>query len=313
MKKLMLALAAVFFTLGAAHSADIALKTAPAAVPPPAVYNWSGFYVGGNGGGGWGQTSFTDNSLEGWVDSTFSAMNLGGINNCVLCGIVPGVSPPTAKVDPTGWAAGFQAGWMHQFGNIVLGVEGEWDWTSLKGTATSVASANPNVNLACIQVNVVACIGNVNDAFNVNTKWTADVSTVIGWAADRLLFYGKIGGAWAHNNYTQTASGAFCPITGCPQLGGPFPFTIAGSANETRPGWLVGSGVEWAFANNWSVRVEYDYMNFGTKTVTFFNVASIGGSPPHTVASSPATFNVNVYQAISEVKVGINYRFGSLF
>ncbi len=54
-------------------------------------------------------------------------------------------------------------------------------------------------------------------------------------------------------------------------------------------------------------------MNFGTKTVTFNNVASIGGAPPNTVASSPATFNVNVYQAISEVKVGINYRFASFF
>jgi hypothetical protein len=56
---------------------------------------------------------------------------------------------------------------MHQLGNIVLGVEGEWNWTELKGNATSAASPNPSANLAYT----------VNDGFSVKTKWTADATT----------------------------------------------------------------------------------------------------------------------------------------
>jgi hypothetical protein len=36
--------------------------------------------------------------------------------------------------------------------------------------------------------------------------------------------------------------------------------------DHTRVGWTVGTGVEWAFWNDWSAKLEYDYMNFGTRT-----------------------------------------------
>jgi outer membrane immunogenic protein len=74
----------------------------------------------------------------------------------------------------------------------------------------------------------------------------------------------------------------------------PFAF----SASETRVGWTLGAGVEWAVWDNWSVKLEYDYLDFGNRAVAF-NDPVLG----------PATINLS--QRISEVKFGVNYRFGS--
>jgi len=70
------------------------------------------------------------------------------------------------------------------------------------------------------------------------------------------------------------------------------------AASETRVGWTVGAGVEWAVWENWSVKLEYDYLDFGSRTVAF-NDPLLGAA------------NISVSQRISEVKLGVNYRFGS--
>ena len=74
----------------------------------------------------------------------------------------------------------------------------------------------------------------------------------------------------------------------------PFNFGVS----ETRVGWTVGAGVEWAVWENWSVKLEYYYLDFGSRTVTF-NDPQLGAA------------NISVSQRISEVKLGVNYRFGS--
>ena len=73
----------------------------------------------------------------------------------------------------------------------------------------------------------------------------------------------------------------------------------------TRFGWTVGGGIEWAFLKNWSAKVEYDYLNFGSKdedrNATYFNGAT---------GLAVLTRNVNWH--INEVKFGINYHFGGM-
>ena len=69
--------------------------------------------------------------------------------------------------------------------------------------------------------------------------------------------------------------------------------------NEDRYGWMAGAGIEWAFANNWSVKAEYDYLDFGTRRETLISVAT--GAP---------AFQYDVRQRIDLVKAGINYKFG---
>jgi outer membrane immunogenic protein len=89
-----------------ASAADLSL--APLYKAPPSqiaqVYNWTGFYVGANGGGGWGHSFW---------DANGTGMHLSG-------GQVGGT-----------------AGYNWQVGSTVLGVEGDLDWSSLKGSATT--------------------------------------------------------------------------------------------------------------------------------------------------------------------------------
>ena len=106
MKKLI----ATFFALGtllaapSAIAADLSVAPLYKAPPPPAspAYNWTGFYAGVNGGGGWGRS---------WWQSQATSIDLSG-----------------AQVGGT-------AGYNWQFGNAVLGVEGDIDWSNLEGTS----------------------------------------------------------------------------------------------------------------------------------------------------------------------------------
>ena len=74
--------------------------------------------------------------------------------------------------------------------------------------------------------------------------------------------------------------------------------TVRPSASDTRSGWIVGTGVEWAFASDWSAKAEYNYMDFGSRKVDF---ASFGGSP----------VSLDIDQRISVIKAGVNYHFGN--
>jgi outer membrane immunogenic protein len=93
---------------GAQCAAAADLSVAPLYKAPPAqatpAYNWSGFYVGANGGGGWGHS---------YWDANATGMNLSGAQ------------------------AGGTAGYNWQAGNAVFGLEGDLDWSNLKGSATS--------------------------------------------------------------------------------------------------------------------------------------------------------------------------------
>lgn len=87
----------------------------------------------------------------------------------------------------------------------------------------------------------------------------------MGIAHDRWFFYSKIGAAFDHNDYKQNATGVLFP--NFPTSTGPF--VVAGSASDNRAGWTVGTGLEWAFFGDLSAKVEYNYMNFGSRTITF--------------------------------------------
>ena len=112
-----------------------------------------------------------------------------------------------------------------------------------------------------------------------NTKekkdFLASVTGRLGWSGwdPRVLFYVKGGGAWAHDNYQ-------------------FSYYFG---KQSRSGWTVGTGIEWAFAPNWSAFVEWDHYDFGTKQVRVFSATEFD--------------DLDVKQRIETVKVGVNYRF----
>ena len=161
-----------------------------------------------------------------------------------------------------GFLGGGQAGFNFQTGMFVFGVEGDVSWADLKGGSTT----GPLL-LAPLGAN-----------FNTKVDWTATLTGRVGLAFDRWLVYGKGGVAWAHDTYNTNF----------------YTFPGSVSLDETRVGWTVGAGVEYAIAQNWTTKLEYNYMDFGTKNVSF---------APFTTTA--------IDQQIHAVKFGVNYKFGA--
>jgi outer membrane immunogenic protein len=156
---------------------------------------------------------------------------------------------------------GVQGGCNYQVGGWVFGIQGDYDWTDASGS-----HVNPR-------------FPTWTDASK--TKWLASVTGRVGYAWDRLLGYVKGGGAWEGDEYTITA-----------------PFGIA-TASETRSGWTVGVGLEYAFTNWLTGFVEYNYYDFGTRSNGF---ATPAGTP----------FSIDVKETKNLVKVGLNWKFGGI-
>lgn len=107
MKKLLLAgVAVIALGTASASAADIQRRQMPAKAPayvPPPVYNWTGFYIGINGGGGWGRSDFS----------------------------VPFAS---GSFDTSGAVVGGTVGYNWQVNQFVFGLEGDIDWSNRRGS-----------------------------------------------------------------------------------------------------------------------------------------------------------------------------------
>jgi outer membrane immunogenic protein len=173
---------------------------------------------------------------------------------------------------------GGQVGGNYQINNFVIGVEGTFDW-----------AADNNNNATGI---VVPALGGNLIQVTANDKWISTLAARLGVAYDRALFYVKGGGGWVGANsatVTNLTNGN----------------SITGSTNNTLNGWLVGAGLELAFTNNWSVKVEYDYLGLGSRTF----VVPVGAPLPAALVGDTFTTGNNNVQMIM---VGINFLFGAL-
>jgi outer membrane immunogenic protein len=171
--------------------------------------------------------------------------------------------------DVNGGLGGIQGGCNYQVGNWVFGIQGDYDWSGASGS-------NNNVLFPFVAQS--------------NIRSLASVTGRAGYAWDRFLLYAKGGGAWARDEYTMTANAL---IPG---------FTIA-TASETRTGWTVGIGGEYAFLDWLTGFVEYDYYGFGTKQNTF-------GPCGVLVCGAAAALPVDVKENINVFKAGLNFKFG---
>lgn len=215
MRNVVIVLAAATVGVALAHSAsaaDLAVAPVYKSPPPPPAFSWTGFYLGANGGGGWGQTSHS-------TDPT-----------AVL-------SFATGNFNTSGGVAGGTFGYNYQTGAWVLGAETDLDWANIKGTKTFDTT-----------------IASVPARFSHSSElmWLDTARARVGWAYDRVLFYGTAGAAFGGVQAYRDASIAL--------------LTPAATDTETRFGWTAGGGIEWAFLNNFSAKVEYLYVDLGSQT-----------------------------------------------
>jgi len=186
MKKMILAIAVMTATGGAATAADLPRGPAPYYPPPSSVYNWTGPYAGLNLGYEWGKV--TNSNLE-----------------------------------PGGIAGGGQLGYNWQTGQFVLGVETDIQASGADDTFAPYKFSNP---------------------------WFGTLRGRAGFAINNVLLYGTFGLAYG-------------------ELKGEF-FGV--EEDKTLVGWTGGAGMEVGFAPNWSAKVEYLYMDLGSRAYTITGV-----------------------------------------
>src|SRR6185437_847940 len=220
-----------------AFGADLAARRpmyTKAPVMAPAYNDWSGFYVGINGGGGSAHTSW-------------DFVGPGG------------VLASEGSHDATGGTFGGQVGYRWQMSNWVFGVEGQGNWADFSGDNISPLSGLRDRTRI--------------DAFGLFTGQ-------VGYAWNNVLLYAKGGAAVVSDKYDvfNAASGA-----------------LDASASDTRWGAAVGAGLEFSFAQNWSVGVEYDHLFLGHSDIAF----------------TPAAFGTeHIGQDVDMGLIRLNYRFG---
>lgn len=262
------------------------VRRAPVVLP----YSWTGWYVGGNLGYGWGGNGTVDPRATGFETGLFTpefvAAELAGL--------------ASLNTNPKGLIGGVQAGYNYQANRVVLGIEADYSGTNIAGSKALIS----NTALA------------VDKAFGVTTNFSTQeklnsLVTIRGRLGiipfDRGLLYATggfaLGDATSGIAISQTETGPTPCVTITPS---------SGSASKTLTGWSIGGGGEWAFASNWSAKAEYLHYDLGALSYPANQIANIScptSNPPSTpfafVNPAPsAQFKGDI------VRFGVNFKFG---
>jgi outer membrane immunogenic protein len=292
MKRLIVTSAAVaaFAAVGSARAADLPVKAPPAA---PA-WSWSGCYGGGNAG--WaGLKSSADLSPGGLYRTPTGAAappNIAGTGD--FAADIAALSNSYSTTN-SGWEAGVQIGCNRQWGAVVLGLEADWQWTGAKTSSDAAFAAFPNVG------NMSFTDAAHTEHVDVAQKWFATARARAGFTPwERVLVYGTAGIAWADFDSDTAVTFATAAV---PQTAVYNGAVHIGSVSSNQVGGVVGGGVEWAIANNWSVKAEYLYMWFNG-----FNYTS-----PLVTAAVPFApgyaWNTTITPREQILRIGVNYKF----
>jgi outer membrane immunogenic protein len=283
------ALCALALSLPAA-AADLGrMPTKAPVVAPPPPFTWSGCYIGGFVGGAFTNDDVIFTDLGNGLFPSFS----GGITAPGVAGIHSWAVP----LDDSSIIAGGTLGCNWQFAGspFVLGIEGEGGYIKLDGAAFDpfLGPGTPIVAPFAPDVLGAARIGD----------WYAMITGRLGYAFDRWMIYAKGGAAFVRVQaavFDNCASAAL----GCGN------WLIATGDSDTATVATFGGGVEWAFAPNWSIKAEYMFIALGDADMTTCGTATLASGA--VVPGGAFCFN-HSFPDVHTVKVGLNWRFGSLF
>jgi outer membrane immunogenic protein len=219
---------------GIAGAADMAVPPAPIAPPAP----WTGFYLGLNAGGGVGDAN---NNLG------FASVDLP------LKGAI----------------GGGQIGYNWQAGPMVLGLETDFQGSSVKGT----------ISAPCI---APLCGLPLSATFSQEIPWFGTVRGRAGYAQAGWLLYAT--GGYAYGRVDTNATAIAVPVSA--QL----------TTSQFASGWTAGAGAEVLLTPSWSVKVEYLNVDLGHVSSSF----PIVGLP---------TLNNSAHVNFNVVRAGANFRF----
>jgi outer membrane immunogenic protein len=209
---LSLGIAAAYVVASAmsAQAADLPARSNPPSyykAPSELPFSWTGFYAGINAGYAWGQSSWSD----------------------------PAVGADSGNFNTSGGVVGGQLGYNWQMGPVVLGIETDADWMSVKGSTTGTGGV---------------CALDGSGQCQTQQSWVGTTRARVGYAFDRWLPYVTGGIAYGNIQAVQPTS----------------------TTTSTNVGWTAGAGLEYGIDRNWSAKVEYLHIDLGT--ATFMGAAS---------------------------------------
>jgi len=248
-----------------ANAADMASKKPPVRQAAPYFYHWTGFYAGAHFGYGWNKADRDVYIL------TTGEYNASSIQNSA------------------GTFGGLQLGYNYQIGRTVLGVEGDFSLASIKGSITTLNSAD----------NQIAAVG------DTHVKTLASIRGRLGYAFNEILVFGTGGIAFKTQDGSRTqyatasTSGAAADFSTIP--------VFVEKHSSSNVGWTVGGGAEYAFDKNWSVTSSYRYTKWRNSSndnplalSTVFNYVAPGNS------NGRVSYSTSSDQT---VRMGVNYKF----
>jgi outer membrane immunogenic protein len=262
-------------------------STLPAAAHEP-PFAWTGLYVGVNAGYSWGQASTDVNVSTSDRTRVFRAFGLPAetlVSDVTVAGPSGAASGTT---DVNGWLGGVHIGYNWQSQRWVYGVEADFQWTGEDGSISSCSGP--------------AC---VNASYSLD--WFGTLRGRVGYLLEpRSLLYLTGGLAYGHLSADYSASVA--PMA-----------AVSFSDSETRAGWVIGGGLEWALNRNWLLRAEYLYVDLGTMHTNLGSKSLqtiIPGAPQQgftTVIDQSASGAVRTDFTDQIFRLAVSYKFGEAY
>ena len=272
-----------------ARAADLPVKVRPA---PPPVASWTGFYVGGQIGGGWGdrQVTYAGNDIP-------SANRINGIST------LPGSRPVASHgVDVSGVTGGLTAGYNWQISpNWLVGIETDFSGSGIKGSGngTSTLQATPTFLSQTV-------------SSEQTIDWWGTVRGRLGFLArDDLLLFGTAGFAYGKVAVSDSYIFAGPPAAVIAVSVGGISYScnanvtcFSGANSSVKTGWTAGGGGEWRVAPRWTVKAEYLYVNLGSASVI-----AVAGTP-NAPGDRPSSYTADFGRTDFHIgRVGFNYQF----
>lgn len=314
MKKFLLAGAAVAALSTTAFAADLPRKTAPMAPMLVPTFTWTGFYVGANAGYGF-NTNDNNNNVFAVPTATASIPGFGVPTNFF------GSGGSNGNRSRDGFVGGGQVGYNYQFGagsGFVIGIEADYQYADFgrnnnnNGFIGAVTPAGLGVS-GVLPVGISVIDNGTNGGRGLESFGTARAR--IGYAFDRVLVYGTGGVAFTADsgNKNSTSFGSVFTTNAAGTstfLGNAALFNSPAQRDDV--GYAVGGGLEYAFTNNLTAKIEGLYVNFGSKNSNnngFNSAVNFNGTTFVGTTTTVTNTSRSRDTEFAVVRAGLNYKF----
>jgi outer membrane immunogenic protein len=256
---------------------------------PAAFTNWSGCYLGGDAGFGFGHS-------DGYSTTAASTFLAGTVSLSAVTA-APGI-PLTNGFNMSGLIGGAYGGCQVQFGVWVVGAEGDFSAFNKEGQAFLIGG--PNLNTIATNAGTTTIPAGLY--WSAKERWLATARGRLGYAVDKWLFSVSGGAAWAKIDSAESTTGGAGFVTVPLSLSViQSPISSANLQSDYRLGWTVGAAAEYMLPYNWTIRAEYLFVQIPSYTTFTPGTNRFALFEPTNVTAGKLTNNI--------VRFGLAYNF----